>query len=71
MKKTSILLTLLAIATVYSCNQKPAEPTAEEIASKVTERYGDALTIYKEKAEQDCALSIDAAVIAKLADTTK
>lgn len=71
MKKTSILLTIFVVISTYSCNQVPAEPTAEEIASKVTERYGDALTIYKEKAEQDCALSIDAAVSAKLADTTK
>jgi translation initiation factor 2 alpha subunit (eIF-2alpha) len=71
MKKINILLTIIAIAIGYSCNQKPAEPSTEEIASKVTERYGDALNIYKEKAQQDCALSIDAAVIAKLADTTK
>jgi translation initiation factor 2 alpha subunit (eIF-2alpha) len=71
MKKINILLTIIAIAIGYSCNQKPAEPSTEEIASKVTERYGDALNIYKEKAQQDCALSIDASVIAKLADTTK
>jgi len=68
MKKSILLLgTIVLCSAIWSCEQKPKEPTAEEIEAKVTERYGEALKTQMQIREMECAATIDAKVSEKLA----
>lgn len=68
MKNSLFLLSILLLCSaICSCEQKPKEPTAEEIEAKVTERYGEALKTQIQMREMECEATIDAKVSEKLA----
>lgn len=69
MKKTLIALSFIAMGTlaIQSCKQEPKMPSEEEIAQKVTDKYGAELNTLKDLRKMECEATINQKVSEKLA----
>lgn len=54
MKKKILFVSSLLALGIISCNQEPKMPTDEEIAQKVTDKYGAELSTLQELKQMQC-----------------
>lgn len=68
MKKISIISIVLLtfMSLTISCNEGPTYPSDEELAQKVTDKYGAELDNLKELREMECETTIDDRIEEKL-----
>lgn len=67
MKKKILFASSLLALGIISCKQEPKMPTDEEIAQKVTDKYGAELTTLQELKQMQCNETLNQKVSERLA----
>jgi hypothetical protein len=69
MKKNILFVSSILALSILSCKQEPKMPSDEEIAQKVTDKYGAELTTLQELKQMQCNETLNQKVSEQLAAT--
>jgi hypothetical protein len=65
--KKQIITLFATISILTSCNQEPQMPSADELAQKVQDKYGEELTTLKDLKKMQCNEAMSQQVSERLA----